>query len=202
MYDFLNYVSFPSSLKFENDAEMAVTPYVVYIPVKGPCKIRVECYIKTKGAYDAPTKDNVAMSAWVGIAGRDASKKYVEGTYNRTSPLVFGDQDWVKAAAEANMTSAVEWLSIATDPAGSGVAGKVATTWFDDLKIFKDGVLIYSRDFNNWNPYIGGALGGAVGALTGYLVTKNPLYALAGIPTALIGAAVGYARARKLQKQG
>jgi hypothetical protein len=43
---------------------------------------------------------------------------------------------------------------------------------------------------------IGAGVGGVGGVLAGYLITKNPMYALAGIPTALIGAAVGYYTAK------
>ena len=43
---------------------------------------------------------------------------------------------------------------------------------------------------------IGAGVGGGVGILLGYLATKDPKYALVGIPTALAGAAIGYYTAK------
>jgi hypothetical protein len=67
----------------------------------------------------------------------------------------------------------------------------VANIWFDksleDRFIFEE---------TNRNAAIGAGVGGIAGALAGYLITKNPLYALVGIPGALVGAAVGYYTAK------
>lgn len=175
-YDFLNFVSFPSSLRLENDTGYTVTPKVNYIPLKGPGKVRVECMVKVKGGYPAEKYNDKEMSAWVGFGGRDANRKFVEDTYGRTYPLVIGDQDWVKVVGEANMTPEVVWLAFSTDPAGSGTPGKVAYTWFDDLKIYLDGKLIYEDNFSNWNLYLG------------------------SIPVVVVGGVIGFNEAKKLIK--
>jgi hypothetical protein len=78
--------------------------------------------------------------------------------------------------------------------AGGGTPEGV--TWYDDLKIYQDGVLIYSNGFDNWNPYIGAGLGGVLTAIPAYLITKKPEYALVGLLGALIGAGVGYKTAK------
>jgi hypothetical protein len=78
---------------------------------------------------------------------------------------------------------------------GYGANG-VGVTWFDDLKVYQDGKLIYGNGFDNWNPYIGAGLGGVLTATPAYLITRKPEYALVGVIGALIGAGVGYATAK------
>jgi hypothetical protein len=200
-YDFMDYVSFPTSLTAENDLGITAdlnregplmglpfpTRILYAVPVTSPCKIRFEVYAKTRGASGG-------QPAWMAVEGYDGKGGKVAGTWRGSSQTTL--QTWSKLTGEVDMPLGVAYVGVELAAAGSGAKGVAATTWFDDLKIYRDGVLIFSNDFNNWNPYIGAGAGGAAGALAGYLITKNPLYALAGIPTALIGAAIGYYTAK------
>ena len=65
-------------------------------------------------------------------------------------------------------------------------SGQIAQTWFDDLKIYQDDVLIYENIFSDWAPYTGAALGAGIGVIAG--VTYKPIGPIA---SPLIGAALG-----------
>ncbi len=49
-------------------------------------------------------------------------------------------------------------------------SGQIAQTWFDDLKIYQDDVLIYENIFSDWAPYTGAALGAGIGVIAGVIV--------------------------------
>ena len=72
------------------------------------------------------------------------------------------------------------------------MGGAKGVTWFDDVKVYQDNVLIYSNDFSNWNPYIGAGIGAVIGGVGGHLATKKPEYALIALPVAVIGGVVGW----------
>jgi len=134
-YDFLQWTSFPSSLKVDNDTgksanvtrKEAVDLY--FVPVTTPARIRLECNIKTQNAV-------VDQPAWVAIQGYDAKGNPVTGAHFTSSFAYY--PDWVKSSAEYDMPAGVVLLAVRLVAAGSGVAGKMATTWFDDLKIYQD----------------------------------------------------------------
>jgi len=192
-YDFLQWTSFPSSLKATNDQGVNTNVLrngsidIYFVPVKSPADVRVECYIKTEGAVPE-------QPAWLALGAYDAEGNFLPGAGIRTS--VTSAPNWVKCWAEGRTPKPTVMYGIRFKVAGSGKRGVVATTWFDDLKIYQDGKLIYENKFSNWNPYLGALGGGLLGVVGGYLCKpeKPMVPALAGLAVgSLLGAGVGLA---------
>jgi len=84
---------------------------------------------------------------------------------------------------------------------GATIPGKVSNSWVDDLKIYQNGELIYSNDFNNWNPYVGAGVG-ALAGIPAYLIAKkrqkNKVIITAGATVAgvVVGTLIGFATAK------
>jgi hypothetical protein len=185
-FDFLNWKSFPSSLKGVCTPEQR--RLWVYertnLPVQPGKKLHVEMMAKQENVLPALPLHNVSYI--IVDAGWERVLVAIE--------LPNGTYDWrLFKSAEVTVPSDVRLVNIRI---ACGFGTPKGITWFDDLKIYQDNELIYANDFTKWDPYIGAGAGGVGGALAGYLITKNPLYALIGIPTALIGAAVGYYTAK------
>jgi len=192
-YDFRNWTSFPSSLKligqYDNPGayrlfeERAVRPGAV---------ITLSCQVKALDlTFDKGEK--WLSKSYFSVHGYYEAGREWKLMWDPTVP--FGTYGWTPFTRKFTIPSGVTKMRI-TIYGGWGPNRGPAATWFDSLRIHMDDVLIYSNDFTNWSPYIGAGLGGACGALTGYLITRKPLYALAGIPTMLIGAAIGYYTAK------
>jgi len=187
-FDFLRWTSFPSSLRADNDEGVNVTfRRRQFIPIKAPATIRVEGNIKVEnGSIEEP--------AWIAIVGWDAAGREIRETWFHTSGVV--SKNWVKMETSKDMPAGIANIELRMVCAGSGVKGKVAITWFDDLKIYANGKLIYANDFSNWNPYIGAGLGGLSGVGAFYL-TKNPVLSLGVVALgAFIGGGVGVLTAK------
>jgi hypothetical protein len=186
-YDFLTWTSFPSSLKLVNETDRE--EYVWYrvaeaIPVKGGAKMTLEANMK-QASYGKRSRSTSGMSmAGVRIdVWRDSLKGY-EGFLWLEAP--WGDYDWVNVKypfSPKAIPSDARYMKVALYAKGF----KPATIWFDDLRIYQDGAIIYSNDFSNWKPYIGAGLGAAAVGVSAYLITRKPEYT----PVALLGAVVG-----------
>jgi hypothetical protein len=186
-YDFLTWVSFPSSIKLFNPTVELPNVWVTLfetLAVKPGSKLTVSVWQKVK--------DVTHEFSYVLIEGFDGSKwSWLTGVPPSGAGGV-GTIDWRKY--ERSITIPSNIVAIRCKLMGAG--GLPAITWYDDLKIYQDDVLIYSNDFNNWNPIIGAGLGGIATAIPAYLLTKKPKYALIGLLGALIGAGVGYMTAK------
>jgi len=150
-FDFLQWTSFPSSLKVDNDeGENKIFRSRQFIPIRAPTTIRAEGMIKVENG-------NIAEPAWIAMYGYDLAGSKVAGSYFHTDVTV--SRDWVKVEGSIDMPARVLNIELRMICAGSGVKGRVATTWFDDLKIYQDDTLIYENKFSNWLPYqIAGAV--------------------------------------------
>jgi hypothetical protein len=195
-WDFLVWSTFPSSLKlvnFQTDRDFAYKP-VDKLSVKPGSTVKVEIKAKIQ---------DVAGPIYRWAAG---SRIRVTGWYPNREEHMFtefpdhfigtGTLDWHTVSFEGKIPAEINMISLYLTCGYASSKDKPATTWFDDLKIYQDGVLIYANDFTNWNPYIGAGAGGALTAVPAYLITRKPEYALVGIIGALIGAGVGYATAK------
>lgn len=194
-YDFSDYKSFPSSVKAESDTGISQSgmPGLLtyqYIPIRGQSTVRIEGMIKTA---------NATKSAWLAISGIDTLNKGVDATWFHAPTIA---STWTKVQIQGNMPSNVTKLLIEFAIAGSGTAGVVAKTWFDDVKIYQDDVLIYTNNFSNWNPYIGAGVG-ALAGIPAYIIAKKStpkkramIAVGATIAGAVIGGAAGYLTAK------
>ena len=162
----------------------------LFIPVSTPSVIKVECNIKVENGV-------MEEAAWIAIMGWDTAGREVRGTWFTTPPLV--SRDWVRVEASKEMPGEVAYVEIRMVCAGSGKKGELASTWFDDLKIYQDGVLIYANDFNNWNPYIGAGLGAVLTGILTQLITGKIEYSVgAGLLGGLGGGVAGYYFGRQI----
>jgi len=198
--DFLTWTSFPSSRRIVNPTtgnawNVFLGEAEIIVSVKPGSTLRLECNIKRAGAAGG---DTVNYGAAVNVLRRvPVTPSTPRGWFTMFNILTPPDAfDWTKFTAEGKVPSDVNVVAIEYACARAKTEGGENVAWFDDLKLYQDGVLIYSNDFGNWNPYIGAGVGGAAGALAGYLITRKPQYALIGIPGALAGAAVGYYTAK------
>jgi hypothetical protein len=186
-FDFLTYTSFPSSIRLTNDEgkKSVWTDYVLIrnLAITPGSTITIEAKVKQQDV--APELETYSHC---GVRYKDPATGQV--TWSCTAGAPAGTFDWRtirgSRVVDQNIQTAYVFIS-----GGPGYPDKPGITWFDDIRVYQDGKLIFSADFSNWNPYVGAGVGGVGGALAGYLITKNPLYALVGIPGALAGAAVG-----------
>jgi len=149
-YDFLDWTSFPSSLKVSDDRGTGywdpALPHTK-IPIKPPCKIRVEAMVKAENIPSPPA--DLGASIFCPTMYADGKVR----RYGFTNPFAIEDMGWIKTTYEIK-EDAGDYLLVAPRVGGSGQAGVFATSKFDDIKVWIDDVLIYSNDFSNWAPVI------------------------------------------------
>jgi hypothetical protein len=192
-YDFLTWTSFPSSGKIINEL---VSDWVNWqwppeswplVAVTPGSVLKVVYNVKQQGVTGRALS-HFSVDGWNGSNWRRLANVPPEW-------LPPGTWDW--RHVEHSFTVPTDVTLIRFNPAGGdGTPGAPGITWWDDLKIFQDGKLIYVNGFDNWNPYVGAGLGGVLTAVPAYLIAKRPEYALVGVIGALIGAGVGYVTAK------
>jgi len=150
-YDFLDFTSFPSSFRLDSDTGgnfnfVKVRQwgwFLVPVTITKPSKIRLEVNMKVlNGVAEEP--------AWVAMMGVDTTGRDVDGTYTKTLDTYY--PAWMKLSAEVTMPETVKFIEVRTVGAGSGVKGKVASTKYDDLKVYQDDKLIYDNYFTALRP--------------------------------------------------
>jgi len=154
-YDFLTWKSFPSSAKLINDEGPGkyafwyeYTPEA--LPVKPGARLKIEVWVKQENVIygNYPTFQEVSLR------GFDGSRWKFIGRVE----IPLGTFDWRKLTSEIKVPEdvyAVRWMPYI----GSGTKTKPGVAWFDDLRIYQDGVLVYEDKFSNWLPYqIAGAI--------------------------------------------
>jgi len=158
-YDFSpkNWTSFPSSYKLINDEETVAGLFYTFedLPVEPGKTLKIQ--VKAKQSLVTLGKSGVTISFWDG-ANR------IQGKY-----LMFpiGDFDWQTFESEQIIPpGAINARSVFY-----GGGGKPqGITWFDDLKIYQDGGLIYANDFTA--PIAKGAVMAALSIVTGLGVVR------------------------------
>jgi len=141
-YAFLTFTSFPSSVKLINEEARRRGWWVIFkdLPVIPESKVIVE--IKGKA-------ENVQIGSYLTIYGSadGVTYRYLDFIVPRSTLL--GTSPWATYTEEYKTTipTDVNFLR------GQLVAGQ-GVTWFDDLKIYQDGVPIYENKFSNWGQFI------------------------------------------------
>ena len=138
--DFLTWKSFPSSLKLENVTEPVsyVWPTLAEgVPVTPSKPLRVEVYAKQVDS--SLYHSGVRVDAWTG-----------EKWYYAVGWLeFFGTFNWKKFVVTSNPVQmdakALKVMIFALGPKGK-------TTWYDDLRIYQDDILIYENKFTGLWP--------------------------------------------------
>ena len=164
MYDFINFVSFPSSAKTLSDEPTEVTGWFgrnyPILKVTPGSKVMVEVYVK---------QENV-----VNRASYVAIQKYVDGRVEwwLGLPIPKGTFNWTKFNWEIEIPSDFSYIAIDVR-GGSGFPNRPGVTWWDDLRIYRNGKLVYEDNFTNWNLYLGSIPLVAVGSIIGFNETKK-----------------------------
>ncbi len=167
-HDFMNYTSFPSSLKLVNDAKGPDYVWATIasdIPVLGGSKITAEVKLK-RNVSAIPT------SPYAGI--RIDTKRPIPTSPDHI-PYSFlldagpGSYDWTKVQNEKTIPADANLLLVRIYAKGY----KGDTLWLDDLKIYQDDLLIYSNNFSNWWPDIIGVPVAVVGAVAAFFGLKR-----------------------------
>jgi len=190
-YDFLAWTSFPSSLKAVNDGveRRMAGKNIVDLVVSPGAEIKAVIKAKQQNVLGPPAPlsrlslvvSEAGVPPWSDITPKELM--FPSGTF-----------DWTEFQGVVTVPSGIRILRVVCN-GGWGTETILGITWFDDLEIYQDDVLIFHEDFSNWNPYIGAGLGGVGGAIAGYLIKpKEPLVpALVGACLgAVLGGGVGY----------
>jgi len=142
-YDFLVWTSWPSSLKETTTRkEYYFARHLFYheILIEPGNRIRVECMAKV---------ENVAVgNGGMGIRVLDEARRPL---VRRTAPVLSGTRPWSIGVTEFTVPEG--GMILAVFPVAGGSDGVTpATTWWDDLKIYMDDVLIYDSDVTALRP--------------------------------------------------
>jgi len=138
-YDFLTWTSFPSSLKMVNDKpdRFLYSGYlVVGVPVTPSKTLKVNVNVKQESVMNPKFPSGVSVTLWDGAKWRVVRYFWIPlGTYD-WHPFTdsYTIPDWAKAMRCTLL------------------AGVKGITWFDDLKIYMDGKLIYDNYFTALRP--------------------------------------------------
>jgi len=185
-YDFLTWKSFPSSIKLYNDEAAGVTKFLAFnnLPVSpGPIKLQVNA--KQENVLPTPYS-YIALSTFNGSEWKHLSELILPiGTFDWRSFTL--DRPDRPIPSDAKMLRAIL-------VGAAGTKESPGLTWFDDLRVYQDDVLIYSNDFSEWAPAVGAGLGAITLGYVGYtnpLDLKNVDRRWDRIITALLGAGVG-----------
>jgi len=137
-YDFLTWTSFPSSIKMINDEprEWAWLGNVFQLSVKPGSKIRRVIKVKQQNVLYAGS--HTPIDGWDGKTWRRLANLW----------LPMGSFGWVEDVKELTVPSDVTAIRGHLAGGGSGSPETPGITWFDDLKIYQDDVLIYENYFS------------------------------------------------------
>jgi len=150
-YDFLTWTSFPSSLRFYNDERegWAWREWILITLPKRGGTLRLEVNVKQENVLY--TRSHIPFSLF------DGEKWLPVGTIP-TLDFPTGTFNWQTFKYEHALPPATAAIRILPS-GGAGSPEAPGITWFDDLRIYQDGKLIYENKFSNWLPYqIAGAI--------------------------------------------
>lgn len=152
-YDFLDWISFPSSFKVVTDEERGGwTPSGKPVPtvtlrISPPTKVRAEVMVKTIGVRSPPP-------GAIGGARLHGQILDEAGNVLRTlsSTPIYGDTDWTRSIMPETSITEGAFLRIGLRWGGSIIPRKEAISKFDNLKIHMDDMLIYDNYFTALRP--------------------------------------------------
>jgi len=145
-YDYLDFVSFPSSLRFfNNDPEKTWIGWATDpISVKSGVPITVRGWVKLKHGYAV-----VAVHQF-----KDGKWQHLDYVYGR-----HGTSDWIQYEKTISVPSDIFEIRVTQSTMGYGDPQNPTIIKFDDLQVWQEGKLIYENKFSNWLPYqIAGAV--------------------------------------------
>ncbi len=186
-YDLLTWKSPPSSIKlFNSEGKRATTqpPRLFDLPVPLGSTITVSVQAKQSNVMSQfGIKSHVHF-------GRIAPDGRLLWLYDLLLP--YGTFDWSEWTAEFKIPEDTITM-VGTVKGGPGTPEAPGITWFDDLKIYQDDVLIYENDFSDWTPIIGATAGAIIGGIAGEIYKPiGPIFSplLGALGGAALGAAV------------
>ena len=147
-YDFLDYVSFPSSGKLVNDGTEGRV-YIGWYPQRVRLAVNPDATLKVE--YNAKGQ-NTVYGSHVSIDGWNGTEwRRLINIPPKLLPL--GSFDWRVISESFKIPPDVTVIGYQPS-AGAGDRATPGITWFDDLKIYQNGVPIYENKFSNWAPII------------------------------------------------
>ena len=206
-YDFVNFVSFPSSLKNQHgpgdeyDYDWYHFPRL--LPALPGAKLRVEyCYRKVGdiayGGVDLrvePSGEQLEAGVGFYVVYADGREEFWN---NYKPPWAVRDGEWVHVERRDKrpLPEGARWLRMEIFSRGR----RSAASWFDDLRVYLDGRLIYADDFSNWSPYIGAGAGVIPGLIIGmYAGARRGLLGM--LVGGAVGAIMGYIAGKKAKRR-
>lgn len=164
-YDFLNYISFPSSLKMIND-EAKRTWVVWRSPIIGvepdtPLNMQFQHKIQNILAeFNAPSN----MTIQIYREEKRENWFWLHQVVPRET--LFGTYHWKQYEFTTPPIPSTVSRARLVFTGGAGTPALSGTTWIEDLKIIQDDIPIYENKFANWTPYIiGGTI--VIGSILG-----------------------------------
>jgi len=138
-YDFLDWVSFPSSIKvINNEVRFEPIPILVDYPVAGGETVTLSVMVKGQNIY----RSHIALRYFDGTVWKNAHLEYLpQGTY-----------DWREIVTSGKIKSPAVKLRVHAFGGPSDVEGLIATTKVDDAKVWINGELIYETYFTAHRP--------------------------------------------------
>lgn len=144
-YDFLHYVSFPSSIKlFNSEAKRSWSTSTLTSIGIAPKALVVE--LKAKQQNVNPIFDAVSVFRVIPFDSKGA-----QISYGDTLILPYLTFDWTTFKGTLSIPSNTTTIQMRVS-GGAGTPEAPGITWFDDLKIYQDGVLIYDNYFSAIRP--------------------------------------------------
>ena len=165
-HDFLTWKSFPSSAKLTND-EIKGWAWWGYVYENLSVEPGAVLSIRVK----AKQKDVTHHVSHIPIDGFDG----IEWRRMASLHLPLGTFDWKEHRRDIVVPPSI--IAIRSSPAGGAGSEELpGITWYDDLKVYQDGDLIFSEDFTNWNSYIPYLIvGGIVSVIVGLIGATKAL---------------------------
>ncbi len=195
-YDFLTWNSAPSSIILTNNEEIMRGWWMIFknVPVTPGTRVRVEIMAKSDNV-PAPYHPGKAKEygSYLTIWGSNDSVTYQQHLLAIPSISVLprgvnGKTDWTKYALEMEIPPDMRFIR-------GQLAAATGLTWFDDLKIYQNGALIYENQFTDW-ALVGAGVGAILGGVAGEIYKPlgpivSPLIGALG--GAALGGGIGYA---------
>ena len=154
-YDYMKYISFPSSAKVINDGT-GPSPWVYW----SPHRIAVQPRDVIRVTVEAKQENVKGRQGHVLLLG-------IPGALGVMLPL--GSFDWSKFEREVTIPPEVNTFGV-MPAGGDGTTESPGITWFDDLKIYQNEKLIYENKFTA--PLVQAAVGVVLPIATGLGVVR------------------------------
>jgi len=173
-YDFLNYTSFPSSMKIFNDTDRR-GPWellTINLPITSGANISADIKIKEENAHADPTGIwGLTLYTSPEPAPRPVGGQPTPWKYFNTTHTPLGTHDWVdRSLSKVKVVPVDHRFMLIAIYGSAGSPETPCISWFDDLKVYQDDMLIYENKFTA--PIAKGAVMAALSIITGLGVVR------------------------------